>query len=52
MRNTMIEIKPTREQALELFKKYNKTESLLRHALAVEGVMRHMARKAGDDEEK
>ena len=52
MRNTMIEIKPTREQPLELFKKYNKTESLLRHALAVEGVMRHMARKAGDDEEK
>ncbi len=43
---------PTREMALELFKKYNKTESLTKHALSVEGVMRYMARKAGDDEEK
>jgi len=43
---------PNREAALELFKKYNKSESLLNHALAVEGVMRYMARKAGDDEEK
>ena len=43
---------PTRESALELFKKYNKSESLLKHALAVEGVMRYMARKAGEDEEK
>lgn len=43
---------PTREIALELFKKYNKTESLLKHALSVEGVMRYMARKAGEDEEK
>ena len=43
---------PTRESALELFKKYNKSESLYKHALAVEGVMRYMARKAGEDEEK
>lgn len=43
---------PTREAALELLKKYNKTESLLKHALAVEGVMRYMAKKAGEDEEK
>lgn len=43
---------PTRESALELFKKYNSSESLLKHALALEGVMRHMARKAGEDEEK
>ena len=43
---------PTREEALELFKKYNKTESLLKHALSVEGVMRHMASKHGEDEEK
>lgn len=43
---------PTRETTLELFKKYNKTESLIKHALAVEGVMRYMARKAGEDEEK
>jgi predicted hydrolase (HD superfamily) len=43
---------PTRETALELLKKYNKSESLLRHAFAVEGVMRYMARKSGEDEEK
>lgn len=43
---------PTRESALELFKKYNSSESLMKHALAVEGVMRYMARKTGEDEEK
>ncbi|MGI5997703.1 MAG: HDIG domain-containing metalloprotein [Lutispora sp.] len=35
--------KPTRAEAFELLKKYNKSESLIRHALAVEGVMRHFA---------
>jgi len=43
---------PTREQALALFKKYNKSESLLKHALAVEGVMKYMAKKTGEDEDK
>lgn len=43
---------PTREIALDLFRQYNKSDSLLRHALSVEGVMRYMARKAGEDEEK
>ena len=43
---------PTREQAFDLFKKYNKSESLLKHALSVEAVMRFMARKAGEDEDK
>jgi putative nucleotidyltransferase with HDIG domain len=43
---------PTRAEAFELLKKYNKTESLLKHALAVEGVMRFMARKFNADEEK
>jgi predicted hydrolase (HD superfamily) len=43
---------PTRESALDLFKKYNKSESLMKHALAVEGVMRYIARKAGEDEDK
>ncbi len=43
---------PTREDALALLKKYNKNESLIKHALAVEGVMRYMARKRGEDEEK
>ncbi len=43
---------PSRESALELFKKFNKTESLLKHALSVEGVMRYMAEKSGEDAEK
>jgi putative nucleotidyltransferase with HDIG domain len=43
---------PTREEALALLRQYNKTESLIKHALAVEGVMRYMARKRGEDEEK
>lgn len=41
----------TREQALELFKKYNKTESLYHHALCVEAVMRAFAREYGEDED-
>jgi predicted hydrolase (HD superfamily) len=48
----MTEYIPTREQAVELFKKYNKSESLYKHALSVEAVMRYMARKAGEPEEK
>jgi predicted hydrolase (HD superfamily) len=48
----MQETIPTRNSALELFKKYNKSDSLMKHALAVEGVMRYMARKCGEDEEK
>ncbi|HLP75191.1 MAG TPA: HD domain-containing protein [Bacteroidales bacterium] len=43
---------PTREEALQLFRQYNNSESLMKHALSVEGVMRYMARKAGEDEEK
>ena len=43
---------PTREEAFELLTRYNKSESLIKHALAVEGVMRYMARKNGADEEK
>ncbi len=43
---------PEREAAFELLKKYNKTESLIKHALTVEAVMRFMARKAGEDEDK
>ncbi len=45
-------ITPTREIALDLFGKYNKSESLLKHALSVESVMRYMAKKSGEDEEK
>lgn len=43
---------PTREQAFELLNQYNKNESLIKHALAVEGVMRYFARKRKEDEEK
>ena len=48
----MAENIPTRADAFKLLKEYNKTESLIKHALAVEGVMRHMARKRQADEEK
>ena len=48
----MTQNKPTREDALALFREYNHSESLLKHALAVEGVMRHFARKMGQDEEQ
>lgn len=45
--------RPTREEALVLFKKYNKSESLLRHALAVEATMKHFAELLNvDDVEK
>jgi putative nucleotidyltransferase with HDIG domain len=43
---------PTRDTAFALFKNYNKSESLLKHALSVESVMRFMAKKYGEDEEK
>ena len=48
----MADYTPTRADALELLKQYNQNESLIKHALAVEGVMRHMARKYHEDEEK
>lgn len=43
---------PTRDDAFRLLTEYNESESLIKHALAVEGVMRYMARKRGEDEEK
>ena len=43
---------PTRKETFELLKKYNKSESLIKHALAVEAAMRAYARKLGQDEEK
>jgi putative nucleotidyltransferase with HDIG domain len=43
---------PTREQAFELLTEFNQTDSLIKHALTVEAVMRHFARQRGEDEEK
>jgi predicted hydrolase (HD superfamily) len=39
----MNKVIPNREKAYELLKKYNKSESLIRHALTVESVMLHFA---------
>jgi len=43
---------PTRDEAFALFKEYNQSDSLTKHALCVEGVMRYIARKKGEDEQK
>ncbi|MBF0210737.1 MAG: HDIG domain-containing protein [Desulfamplus sp.] len=43
---------PSREDAFALLKQYNKSDSLIRHALAVEGVMGHFADKFGENREK
>ncbi len=45
-------ITPDRDKALNLFKEYNQTESLYKHALAVEAVMRHIAELEGEDTDK
>lgn len=43
---------PIRPQAYSLLTQYNQNDSLIKHALAVEGVMRFVARKRGEDEDK
>lgn len=43
---------PTREEAFELLKEYNKSESLINHALAVEGVMLHFAELLDEDDKE
>jgi len=43
---------PTRGDAYALLNEYNRNDRLIKHGLAVEAVMRHMARKLGHDEEK
>ena len=48
----MSEKVPIREEAYKLLTQYNQNDSLIKHALAVEGVMRYFARKRGEDEEK
>jgi len=43
---------PTHEDAWTLLNAYNTSDSLIKHALAVEGVMRYFARERGENEEK
>jgi predicted hydrolase (HD superfamily) len=43
---------PSREEALTLLKTYNQSDSLIRHGLAVEAVMRYFAKKRDADVEK
>jgi putative nucleotidyltransferase with HDIG domain len=43
---------PNREGAYALLQEFNRNESLIKHALTVEAVMRHFAGLLGEDEEK
>jgi len=43
---------PSREEAYELFKKYNKSASLIKHGLAVEAVMLHFAEIFGEEDKE
>ncbi len=43
---------PTREQAMNLLREHNSSQSLINHALSVEAVMRHLASKHGEDPDK
>lgn len=42
----------SRAEAFELLNEFNKNDSLVKHALTVEAVMRHFAALLGEDEEK
>lgn len=48
----MNSVKPSRARAWELLTKYNKSNSLIVHAITVESVMRHFAGKFGEDQDK
>lgn len=48
----MEEHTPTYKEALTLLKEFNQSESLIKHAYAVEGAMRYFARTMGEDEAK
>jgi putative nucleotidyltransferase with HDIG domain len=41
----------TRQEAYELLKKYNKSDNLVKHGMAVEAVMRYFAGQLGEDAE-
>ncbi len=47
----MTEQIPTREDAWALLNEFNTTDSLIKHALGVEAVMRYMARRVGESED-
>jgi predicted hydrolase (HD superfamily) len=47
----MIEQTPNREEAWALLRQYNQSQALIHHALAVEAVMRYLARQRGAEEE-
>jgi len=48
----MTEHVPTYDEALSILKEFVKSDNLLKHSYSVEGVMRHMAHKMGEDEDK
>ncbi len=48
----MDKIIPNRDEAYALLKKYNKNESLIRHALAVEATMLHFAELLKEDDKE
>jgi len=48
----MTESVPTREEAMDLLREHNSSQSLINHALSVEAVMRHLAMKHGEDPDK
>ncbi|MEA1910147.1 MAG: hydrolase [Spirochaetota bacterium] len=43
---------PSREDAFNLLKEFTKSDSLIKHGLSVEGVMRYFAKKQNEDVEK
>jgi len=43
---------PDRKETLDLLKEYNQSDSLIKHALAVEGVMKHFAEHFGEDTDR
>jgi predicted hydrolase (HD superfamily) len=47
-----MEKQPSRAEAFALLSEYNIQDSLIRHGLAVESVMRHFAEQTGEDIEK
>ena len=48
----MEEHTPSYKEALALLKEFNNSDSLIKHAYAVEGAMRYIARTMNEDEEK